>query len=454
MTKARLQLEASFDTHEPEGRRDLSADNRRASPLDFDSLPEPSERAMSRDSASRTNHIGLDQATASDSFRSIPSHVHVNQGSRETNSGRQPQVSPLPPGFLNSAFVGQAWPSVDTTGQQKVPGSVRDWETASSASQQSAVLSENLGSDSALSSGFASGVNTPSESLPVPRSRSYTYPAVLQPGARDLMFNEEKTSPSTASPGSGYPYFVPAVGTNRRRACTMSPKQGSIQEDRPHFSGDALAMPSFSSVDHSTFPMRSRKNSYSPVLSQLGLEKPSSGESTALFDGTNRPRASSATSLPQSFPTGEEYPLENSSSFSQHSTSPLLNPLGAGSRARARSEDVYRERQEFASGNLPVLPGFSSGNDVSASSGFHYNPAFSRIETVDNIGNAPAGSNAAAASASDIFSSIGIGAHDMGSILKMSGAGDRPDRERSNTYPNVSQTSTEAFFTENFFGRG
>eukprot|EP00339_Tiarina_fusa_P021745 CAMPEP_0117031622 /NCGR_PEP_ID=MMETSP0472-20121206/22708_1 /TAXON_ID=693140 ORGANISM="Tiarina fusus, Strain LIS" /NCGR_SAMPLE_ID=MMETSP0472 /ASSEMBLY_ACC=CAM_ASM_000603 /LENGTH=666 /DNA_ID=CAMNT_0004739987 /DNA_START=219 /DNA_END=2219 /DNA_ORIENTATION=+ len=457
MTKARLQAEALLDRHEPER---VAADSSRGSPLDFESVPEPRDRAMSRDSASRTHHTGLDQGLASDSLRSIPSLVQVNQGSRETNSGRQPRVSPLPQGFLNFASVGQALPSVDMNAQQQASVSARDswpaqsradtWETASSASQQSTVLSENLGSDSALSSGFGSGVNGQTDFMSGPRSRSYTYPAVPQTGARDFMFNDDKPSPSAGSPGGGN-LFAPAIGANRRRACTMSPKPGSIHEDRPHFNGGDLAMPSFSNTEQSTFLIRSRKNSYSPVLSQLGLEKPGIGAGQTLIDSANRPRASSATSLPQSYLTvvGDDFPPDMASGRTQHSLGSHVDY----SRARARSEDVYRDRQPLSSGKVPVPPGFDSGNGAMASSSFDYYPAFSRIEAGDRNGNGSARNGSESASSSNIFGSMGIDANDMGSILKMSGAGERPDRERSNTYPNSSHDGTDAFFTENFFGR-
>ena len=439
MTKARLQAEALLDRHnEPEARRDPSMDNRRSSPLDFNSLPESRDRALSRDSASRNPPVGLLQGMASDSMQSIPSLVQVSQGGQEQNPVRQPQVSPIPGGFLNMSSVGQNLPSVGMVGQQRMPAvPSRDslhhqyrpeaWETASSASQNTAVLSENLGSDSAHSS----GLNFASDNLPNPRSRSYTCPAAPFPRSRDFGFNDEMKTSFTTSPGRGNTSFESAVGASRRRSCTNSPhpRPVSIHEDRPHLMGDDLALPSFSSssIDQSPFLSPSRNNSYSPNLGTGGG-----------YEDPIRPRALSATAIPQS--SGQP-DFDIGSSFQQTGLGNYNTPSFENNRARAKSEDVYRGRQNA---NIIAPPGFNAGDENNAGPGFGNIQGLSRFENEDDR------NVVASASLGDTFPSLGLHPQEIQSFLNLSNSGDRPDRERSNTYPSASATNTEAFFTEQF----
>jgi hypothetical protein len=91
-----------------------------------------------------------------------------------------------------------------------------------------------------------------------------------------------------------------------------------------------------------------------------------------------------------------------------------------------------------------------------------FNPAFNRVGSMDSVTETRA-SSAWGSSTGDIFgSSAEFNAasvednlvQDLGSILKLSGVvGDRPERERSNTYPHTSRQASGQYFSEEFVGK-
>jgi hypothetical protein len=498
MTKARLQVEAE-EKHEPEGYQEKASENRGVSPLDFDSLPEVRERAMSRDSLSR-NHALRQHGNASDSLSSIPSMVQVNQPVRDQHLGRQPQVSPLPPGFQNYGTASNSISSTPVLGhdlRQQQPR-IDAWETASVTSHNSTVFSENQGSESAFSSGFGSGILPENEMGSTPFNISRSYSAVQQG-----TFYEDASNPSlaSASPGNSSSFFGAAsAGSNRLRACTLSPG-GLIHEDRPHFGGGELRMPNFSSSNSRNTILSRARNNYSPVL-QLGLDPSLLGQHVGLAplgdgfnrprtasavslppgDGTNRPRTSSAASLPPILCTGDEFVRDRANTFSGYSPgkpfarndglsegSLTENFLGCPPVSHGREQPAFRESganvfrdRAFSDGRVTAPPGFPTGSElkpVDSSPSFGYHTAFSRVGSVDggveaDLTNTWGGDSDQAGSS--IFSSGGVDVltNDMGSILKLSGVAGRPDRERSHTYPNTSKASNDAYFTEDSVGKG
>jgi len=399
MTKARLHAEAvdRIDTD----RKESAFENRGGfSPVEFESPSEARERAMSRDSASRNNHVVLRQGSASDSITSIPSMVQVNQPSREGHHGRQPNLSPLHPRFQSFVPFGSATPSNDA-------GSVGQTGVESSSQEDR---------------------SPPSSAL---------------------------ASPSNSS------FFDSTIGSgNRRRALTSSPKQGLIHEDRPHLSGE-LMLSSFTSSNRSTLVPRVR-NSYSPVLGQLGLDgtrlnqksgmvefydfnrpRTSSATSLPLAENMNRPRTSSTTSLPPISRTGDEFATERPNNLFQ------LSGTYPRSRNESLPEDLATSFAESplsfqpSNGRVRASPGFSrSAENVEKRS----NTAFSRVGNIENLASGWQANEGMIRSLEDRL------LNDMGSILRLSDEADRPDRERSNTYPHTSKATTDTHISGDFGG--
>ena len=516
MTKARLQAEAS-DNHETD-RKEGAFDNRRGvSPLDFDSSIEARERPKSRNSACRMNHVNLHHGNASDSMTSIPSMVQVNQQNRDKNSLRQSHPSPLPPGFQNFGPTNAAVPPTDAATNLVAPVAAWDmrrqqqqqqqrqqmkldtWETASVHSHNSAVFSENLGSESAFSGAFGNGLPQQGEGETggIPFNRSQPYP--LAQGLGDSSHGGRSTpSSASASPRNNIYYGnAGPVIPNRRRACTLSPKPGLIHEDRPHF-GEDLRVPNFSSSSRSNLVARSR-NSYSPVFGQLGLEgslgsqapgmvafggtanrpRTSSATSLPLGDSFNRPRTSSATSLPPISRTADEFamdaspnpfsrfptsqprsrndslPDDLSSAFSEGVLGYSMGSSGFEGNSNGNTDSFVFRDGPTADRRVPAPPGFSSEKGSSAG---QYT-AFSRVGSVDGVVESHLTNNwednvsLPSQVGQSLFSSYSVEeilSNDMGSILKLSGVADRPDRERSNTYPNTSKTDTGAYLSGDF----
>jgi hypothetical protein len=517
MTKARLQAENGSEASKGE--------QKRVSPLDFDAGFENRERATSRDSTSiRERAMSRDSTGAlnhaklhgmSDSMSSIPSMVQVNPSARDYPKGRQPQVSPLPPGFQHFGPGSSSMPSLSdgVDSSLRFPDANRSWqqhsrsdawENASVTSHNSTVASEYLGSESA----FSSGIPGPDD---FGRPRAYTAGNSM-PGPPDFP-HDNAMSPANVSPGN--PFFDAAVGgPNRRRACTLSPRPGLIHEDRPHFSGEPLGIPSFSDASASLLS-RSRTN-FSPVMPKGRADGPRFGHTNAgvigggfaepphrprtvsdhvpgIFEGgfvdmSNRPRASSAASLPPMSHTSEEFFFDRSVPPSRFASSQGLmgnppiteeNPnsitdsiFGYASVSSGRDGPATGSNTTSVFRDVPSLhrqvaapPGLFNSNDLAQSgqtptTGF--NPVFNRVGSMDSVTETRA-SSAWGSSAGDIFGSSAEFnaanvednlAQDLGSILKLSGVvGDRPERERANTYPHTSRQALGQYISEEFVGK-
>jgi hypothetical protein len=521
MTKARLQAEAAENSSEAS-----KGEQKRVSPLDFDATAFESreratsrgdstslrERAMSRDST------GLKHAKLhgmSDSMSSIPSMVQVNPCARDYPKGRQPQVSPLPPGFLHFGPGSSSMPSlsdgVDSSlrfsdanrGWQQQSRSDA-WDNASVNSHNSTVASEYLGSESA----FSSGMQGPDD---MGRPRAYTAGNSIT-GPPDF-FRDNAPSPADVSPGNVF--FDAAVGgPNRRRACTLSPRPGLIHEDRPHFSGAPLGIPSFS--DTSTSLLSRSRNNFSPVMPQGRNEGPRFGYTNAGFIGggfaeppqrprtasdhvpgiyaggfvdvSNRPRASSAASLPPMSHTSEEFFVDRSAPPSRFASSQAMmgsapiteEPSNSitdsifgyasvssgrdGPATRSNTTSVFRDVASLH-GQVAAPPGLfnnelTQGGQVLTPG---VNPVFNRVGSMDSVtetrassawGSPPGdifGSSAEFNASSSVEENL---AQDLGAILKLSGGvGDRPERERSNTYPHTSRQASRQYFSGEFVGK-
>ena len=414
MTKARLQAEAS-EVPDSSKQWEFSVDTRRSSPFDCDSFPEVRERAPSRDSGYNYNLLQHGPG----STNSIPSLVQVNSHSRDSTFGRQPQVSPLPAGFQTSGSAFQ---------QNKVDA----WESMSVASHNSTVISENFASDSAYSGGVGSGYAQQRE--------SDVYDQRLVLAVEEI----SHSSSAQPSPSNANFLFETAIGGNRRRAMTHSPRATSIHENRPILQCDDLVMPSnFSSSSRGSLQSRP-----SPVLG-LGLDDAFLGQNAGLapLGGTdlNRPRTSSATSLPLSSHGALDFNRDRANTFDGFSTQQPRSDGLTDSISNALTESFLRVSQHESeapcnpdfTARISVPPGFKS-NDVPLTMGSaNYVAAFSGTEpAVPNTWENP--TQPGGVSAPSWFDVQGIDdlANSMGSILKLSGVGpDRPDRERFNTYP-------------------
>lgn len=414
MTKARLQAEAADKPVE----QTENEDNRRLSPLDFDSVPEVRERASSRDSGLNNNGTFLSHGPGS--TNSIPSMVQVSQQPRDPNFERQPQVSPLPAGFQSSSSGGSAFhqPRVDAS------------ESVSVASHNSAAVSENYGSESMYSGGPSSGYGPSNESE-------------FQYGIGSGFAGHQAPLSAHASPSDGNSYYDTSIGGNRRRAITLSPRGISIHEDRPIHGG--LRMPNFTSASRATLSSRPSRN-FSPVLG-LGLDDAFLGQNVGLapLGGTdlNRPRTSSATSLPIRSHDGLDFNRDRANTFNGFSTGQPRDDGLSESVSNALTDSFLRVSGNESRRAMNRNFGFSDG--VSAPPGFTSN-SISRSSTAGNFAALAAGGSFGnrqdpwedAARSSPLFTADGVDdmADSMGSILKLSGVGsDRPDRERSHTYP-------------------
>ena len=468
MTKARLQAEAADD-----GQRGSNHDARGVSPLDFEpSVSEGRDRAMSRDSASR-NQVRLNNGPSSDSMTSIPSLVQVNPAHRDHphKQGRQPQVSPLPPGFQN--FAGSSNPSLsaflETPEQEQSRSSLQDhtrpasatrdswqphprgeaWESASMTSHNSTVVSEYLGSESAYSAGVNGIAQQPSDDMiGVTFNRSRTYSATAPNNSMPNEPSSFENTPTSDNMSYGSAFFDAAVGggsaPNRMRSYT-SPQPALIHEDRPHLNGEDLGMPNFSSGGRRGSLTRPRHN-FSPVMPFSSADNSRYGANAGVFGGalndySNRPRTSSTTSLPPMSRTAEEFALDRPAQGSRFAVNQPF--MGAG----PITEEDYNVVPE-PTFNHPYV---SNGRDGPAGFGdsapsppgiFGAAPKFQAPGAAANftrVGNMDsAGVTRGTSSAWDVIppaSSVDeMLSGDLGSILKLSGATDRHDRDQSNTF--------------------
>eukprot|EP00429_Kryptoperidinium_foliaceum_P053427 CAMPEP_0176089684 /NCGR_PEP_ID=MMETSP0120_2-20121206/44916_1 /TAXON_ID=160619 /ORGANISM="Kryptoperidinium foliaceum, Strain CCMP 1326" /LENGTH=626 /DNA_ID=CAMNT_0017423565 /DNA_START=45 /DNA_END=1925 /DNA_ORIENTATION=- len=413
MTKARLQAEMA-EKSDHEGSKDAASDvNVRMSPLDFDSVHDTREITASRDSAVNGHYMNHGPG----STNSIPSMVQVNQQVWDSGYGRQPQVSPLPAVFHSSSSgTGSAFnrPKADT------------WENISVASHNSNPVSENYGSESVYSGGPTSAYSNPNDLDSLFGQQQGGY------GIDDRVYpSSAHTSPSNANRP-----FDATIGGNRRRAMTHSPRAISIHEDRPILHTDELHMPNFASASRGTLHSRPSRN-YSPVLG-FSDDDAFLGHAAGLapLGGTDpaRPRTSSAASMPPGSQNALEFNRGRANTFNGFSTAPQGRYDGlTDSISHALTESFLRVSQS-GPGLGDNDPGFG---DSSAPPGFG-----SQGLAPGRPGNATSsgwpGMWEDKPQSSSLFSSQGIDdlADNMGSILKLSGINnDRPDRERSNTFP-------------------
>jgi hypothetical protein len=415
MTRARLQAEAT-GKHEPDVLHKGTAE-RHLSPLDFDSAPhEVRERTLSRDSTvlSQTLHVN-----GSNSTNSIPSLVQINE-----IMGRQQQNSPLSSGLQNYNQINPSTYSTEPVANFALPQQTWDSrqqqlkldaiETASTNSYNTSVISDNLGSESAFSSGIGSGMSLP-----------YTGQLIASDGK--IVDGRSAPPSACASPASNNSFFFgAAVGSGtRRRAATLSPKPISILEDRPHFDGQDgqnLAMPNFNSAGRVSIISRARTNSASSGLTPNPSDSSLLGQSSGLFgldESQNRPRTLSATSLPPLSHTADEFCVD-----------------------RVRGNQFVSQGRE---GPATISAARSAFGDTSLKNQqFRFPPGFLGNTGYNSVGPLPSNNR-------NVYKSVAALSGEMGSILNLSGGSQ--NRERLNTYPQTSKSKAPEYISEEFFSK-
>jgi len=391
MTRARLQAEAAE-----------KVESDRLSPLDFESTLQdaPRERTFSRDSTSRGPVV------SSESANSIPSLVQVGSNGR-------PQVQSSPgrrQNFGSSEYALPPQQQHSWDGNMQPPHKMDSLDSASTNSFNNSVISDNVGSDS-----FSGGIGN-----------------VLSQSDSDYstgQFNRFKDNgrsgiaSASASPAAAKQNmfaFDAAVGGNRRRAVTLSPNPGSILEDRPHFDGKDLAIPSFASAGGvSLLTARSQANSSSGGMpSENGADDSLFGQSGGMFafdDVPNRARTESAVSLPPISHTADEFGADRILSqqmVSQGREGPAVGHSSVSS--------IGENRQ------MRAPPGFSDGFALTAAGRSNSNRSTFNSSPMDEL------------------------ADDMGSLLHLAGEGS--NRERLNTYPQSAKQTPE-YISEEFFSK-
>lgn len=390
MTKARLQAEAAEQMHGRKGNKD----GRGMSPLAF---CDSQEHFVGRDP---TRSAG---ASGSDSMNSIPSIAH--QVSRDIGV-QKTQSSPLPPGFQSIGL----YPS----------GRGESWENASVTSHNSNNPSDSLGADSTYQLGIGGSLLSAGDGDAMyGRGRSFS---AHQSRSR------EEGSLTAISPNPGGLFDV-AVGTgNRRRAVTLSPRAVPIHEERSGFDVGSLAMPNMTRGNGTKLISRPARNAYSPVL-DIALEHDVFGSNTNEAH-LNRPRTSSATSLQPARHGLDEFNRSRAHTFDGFSASDPNGNQVANGIPRAlmpsflQGQDTFGSQRTDASLSDSVPPGFSNDRRVDSLSPYaSFGTGEAHRSVVHGLG----------------ADEMGALTDSMGSILKLSGVGlDRPDRERSNTYPYAS----------------
>jgi hypothetical protein len=404
----------------------------RLSPLAFEaSVHEVRERAMSR---------GFHQGGASESTNSIPSLEQVGQGIQNQPMGRQPRLSPVLIGFQSfnpkspnatsldssSNFVLPPQQTWDSSYQQRKLDAL---ETASTNSYNNSVISDNLGSESAYSAGIGSGMlsQTDSDLASIPFNRSLSYTGgPLMSNDGNMVDRKPAALSAFASPASNrndFSFDAAVGGGNRHRAATLSPNPVSILEDRPHFDGQGLAVPNFSSSGRVSLLARSRGNSSSSILPSQHADETLLGQTAAMFaldEGANRARTESSVSLPHISQTADEFGVDRVLSH-QFVSQGREGPATGYSVGNNFGDAALRDRQVLAP------PGFSG-----------------------NSGYKSVGSNTPDRST---FNSTGVDAlaSEMRSILNLSGEG--TNRERLNTYPQSAGSQTPEYISEDFFSK-
>jgi hypothetical protein len=474
MTKARLQAEAADKMSMSSG---ASSDRPPSSSLADMEHREASTNSGAFDATQanygRTMSLRGVLDGMSDS-RMIPIQVQT-MSFDQPSSFRQPaQVSPIPTtlqGFGHSAFsssfndAAAQDPSRTYVGVRSRVDSYPDsnWENASVTSHNSTVASEYLGSESA----FSSGVNGFAQ-MDDPSGMAYPLGSNGRSTAFSAEFTSRENTPTSISSPIGTSYFESLASTmnqNRQRAMTLSPRPGLslLHEDRPGFSEDELAIPSFASRGHVRQQLTARsRRSFSPILQPQAFSSDGlggsfgSGNLPGLIVGNtieNRARTASAVSLPPISHTAEEFAMDAGGSGLRMSSdngslrgTPIQEYyavsnsrgdalLGPSSLYRGLERRSYHTSSVFRNdnGRIPAPPGLGHG-DVGS------NPLVARAASLDNLGsNRARAATWAATPTSDVFGpSSGLYdcngddalAGDLASILKLSGAEEKPDVDR------------------------
>jgi len=412
MTKARLQSEAIEKC--PDYAETLQASvapaavpRDRVSPLDFEETP-LRDRAMSRDSSTAGGRIQNNQVSP------------YLQNHQVAKTQLQPQSQ-----------VGFHQNTVGAPSSSFRPAVRNDtWESTSTASHNSTVYSDNLGSESVSDGSYNHSSNH--------RNRSFTYPAaqgvqsldISNPSSAGYGYKESRSfsnpSPVQASPHKGagliggQSLFNAAVGGNRRRAVTLSPNTGSILEDRPVRynsvdTGDRLEIPNFSSGLSDTtnlsaaFPAQNLNRGYSPVLEQLGLGLDNSfgTESSNVFRGSSIKKGSTLPGIAQ---IGSFTSTSNADVF----RSPSAQETRASAPPPGFSASSASPRGQTAFSRVASMDGYCNNNIINRKSSWEPIPNSNQIKI------------------SHLSPETSL-VPDFGSLLDLSGS-DRRDRERASTY--------------------
>jgi hypothetical protein len=277
---------------------------------------------------------------------------------------RDPMVgsspSPIPHQSYGRMTTRSPYP-IDATGEA--------WDNASVSTS----ASDYPGSESMYSTGLNCNASFSGDEA-IPFSRSASYPSNPSPHLHDWSTRENTCPPSLiATPPSGYydTGFAPA----RRRAATLSPRQGLsyVHEDRPVAPGQVPCFPSdFSSPNHHQRSQRqalsrSRSALVPEVLNfgQARVGYPSAGvigENNSSFEA--RPRALSAASLPTISRTSEEFLGENPRGPSTHRFNSTFGSVleDVASDSVAGLSDVFRGPSPIGRNESANLMGFGSTN--------------------------------------------------------------------------------------------
>jgi hypothetical protein len=376
------------------------------------------------------------------------------------------QVSPLTTAFQNYGTGSSPFCENSSVDQRTVPLGNRNrldsfpdsWENASVTSHNSTVS----GSESAFSSGVGGGFSHIDEPPGLSLGRTQSYPLGNNRGSMDLPFREGSYNSVPSPLGSAYFDSTGSLGPSRQRAMTLSPRPGLslLHEDRPGFSDEDLGIPTFSSSRHARQQLTARsRRSFSPVLQHQMFSDPligfgsnsSNAISGSLLD--NRPRTSSAVSLPAFSNTAEEFALDGSTEFGRrdslnghpgsdhirsHHTSPGDAFLGSSSLYVSTDSMPHPSSSVFRNdlGHIPAPPGL--GGPARGASMDSIGSESNRVRAATWV----AGSTSM--SGSDMFSSGSLYeysgddtlAGDLASILKLSGAEEKSDTGRSVMFNN------------------
>lgn len=453
MTKARLQAEAAEKMSAP---ADIETRDTSVQPTTYgQQQPPPPPQSVHHQMGQGSDvHLVSTQAPTKS--------LSYDQGSQM----RQPaQVSPLPPAFQNYNAQSSSFDCNSSVDQRTIPVGNRNrldsfpdnWESASVTSHNSTVASDYLGSESAFPSAVGGGFSQLEEQPGMALGRTQSYPiGTSRPFGNDMLSRETSMTPtSMSSPhgSSSSSYFDPSM-QSRQRAMTLSPRPGLslLHEDRPGFSDGDLGIPSFSSSRHARQPLTARsRRSFSPVLQQQTFVEPSSlvggfgSHVPGVIGGSildNRPRTSSAVSLPAISHTAEEFALD--STLRRSSDSVSVNNRGG---APIRENPPVGSAESFLSSSSL----YGSSDSVGQSSASVFRNEFGGIPAPPGLGGPSRGDGAIGgidssrgraatwvagqmSGADSMFGSGGLYdysgedtlAGDLASILKLSGAEEKP----------------------------